>query len=150
MRTKTIRPAAVLALLAVSAAGLNGCTGSGKTGANAQASPSGAHGAALPEGVVNATGVPTAVPNDSALRKHVTITSCAAANDGWQASGTAKNPGDKRAKYTVTVFFTTTGGTVIGTGQSEVAVKAGGEEQWAIASTFKAPPDTRCVLRGVG
>ena len=33
----------------------------------------------------------------------------------WQAAGTAST-GDKAAGYTITVFFTTSGGTVIGTG----------------------------------
>jgi hypothetical protein len=147
MRTRTNRPAIALALLAVSTAALAGCTHSGKT--TAKSSPSAAaHG--LPVGVVNATGVPSAVPNDTTARKNVTISSCKATKDGWQADGTATNPGNKQTDYTVTVFFTTTGGTVIGTGQSKVTVKPGAQQAWTISSTFHAPPDTRCVLRGVG
>jgi hypothetical protein len=147
MRTRTNRPAIVLVLLAASIAALAGCTHSGRTAA--KSTPSAAvHG--LPVGVVNATGVPTAVPNDTAARKNVTVSSCKATKDGWEAAGTATNPGTKQADYTVTVFFTTNGGTVIGTGQSKVSVKPGAQQPWTIGSTFHAPPDTRCVLRGVG
>jgi hypothetical protein len=134
----------VLALLAASTAALAGCTHSGRT--TAKSSPSAvAHG--LPVGVVNATAVPSAVP---VARKNVTISSCKATKDGWQASGTATNPGEKQTDYTVTVFFTTSAGTVIGTGQTKVTVKPGAPQPWTISSTFHAPPDTRCVLRGVG
>jgi hypothetical protein len=147
LRIHANRPAILLALLAASAAALAGCTDSGKTGA-ASASANPAHG--LPAGVVNATAVPSAVPNNAASRKNVTISSCKATKDGWQASGTAANPGHQDARYTVTVFFTTTGGTVIGTGQSRVTVKPGAHQPWTISATFHAPTDTRCVLRGVG
>lgn len=139
------RPAG-LALLAVFTAAIAGCTGSGETGATASSAANGG----LPAGVVNATAVPTAVPNDNAARKNVTMSSCKASDGGWQASGTAKNPTDQPADYTVTVFFTTSGGTVIGTGQSDVTVKPGAEEPWTVSSSFHAPSDTRCVLRGVG
>jgi hypothetical protein len=147
MRTRTNRPAVVLALVAASIAALAGCTHSGKTAA--RSTPSTPVGG-LPVGVVNATGVPSAVPNDPASRKNVTVSSCTATKDGWQAAGTATNPGNKQTDYTVTVFFTTTGGTVIGTGQSKVTVKPGAQQAWTVSSVFHAPPDTRCVLRGVG
>jgi hypothetical protein len=104
MRTRTNRPAVVLAPVAASIAALAGCTHSG----------------------------------------------CKATKDGWQADGTATNPGNKQTDYTVTVFFTTTGGTVIGTGQSKVTVKPGAQQAWTVSSVFHAPPDTRCVVRGVG
>jgi len=149
MHTRTNRPATVIALLAASAAVLAGCTHFGRSGASPRPSPSVPKGG-LPVGVVNATGVPSAVPNNTASRKNVTISACKATKDGWQATGTATNPGDTQTSYTVTIFFATSGGTVIGTGQSSVTVKPAGQESWTVSSTFHAPPDTRCVLRGVG
>jgi hypothetical protein len=135
-------------VLAAAVTALTGCaqhTGA-RTGKPA-ASPS---VAGLPAGVVNATAVPSAVPNNAASRKNVTISACQAANQGWRASGTADNPGNDQTEYTVTVFFTTNGGTVIGTGQTTVAVKPGGHQPWNITAAFHPASDTRCVLRGVG
>lgn len=140
MPVRTNQPTIMLALLITSAAALAGCTHSGTTGA-ARSS----HG--QPVGV---NAIPSAIPDDAALRKNVTIYSCKASKDGWQALGTATNPDTKQTDYTVTVFFTTTSGTVIGTGQRTVTVKPGALQPWTINSTFNAPPDTRCVLRGVG
>jgi len=147
VRTRTNRPAVVLAPVAASIAALAGCTHSGDTAA--RSAPS-AVAFGLPVGVVNATEVPAVVPNDAAARKNVTVSSCKATRDGWEASGTATNPASKQTDYTVTVFFTTTGGTVIGTGQSKVTVKPGAQQAWTVSSVFHAPPDTRCVVRGVG
>jgi hypothetical protein len=151
MRIPVRRTAAVAALAVAvggAAAGLAGCTGSNhRTAAGATPHPSSSLG--LPPGVVGATAVPTAVPNTPALRKNVTLSSCAAADKGWQATGTAST-GDKAADYTITVFFTTSRGTVIGTGQTKVTVKPGTNPTWKVDGAFNPAPDTRCVLRGVG
>jgi hypothetical protein len=119
--------------------------GPGRTTAAPTAAP-----AALPAGVTAATAVPTAVPNATADRKNVTVTACAPTSNGWSASGTAANPGSRSVTYTITVFFTASAGTVIGTGQTRVAVQPHKQAPWTITSTFHAPQDTRCVLRGVG
>jgi hypothetical protein len=138
----------VLVLLAAAVTVLPGCTGGPDI--HAQPTPSRASPAAgLPPGVVNATAVPTAVPNNSGARKNVTLSSCKASKDGWQASGTATNPRNKEKRYTITVFFTTAGGTVIGTGQTAVNVESGAQRSWNVKATFHRAPDTRCVLAGV-
>lgn len=87
--------------------------------------------------------------NDPALIKNVTISKCAKTDDGWGASGTAKNTGTKDATYSITVFFTTTGATVIATAETKVDVKAGRSADWTAAATFTAAPEMRCVIRGV-
>lgn len=121
VRTRTDRLAVVPALLAASIAALAGCTHSGDTAARS-----------TPSAV--AFGLPAVVPNDAAARKNVTVSSCKATNDGWEASGTATNPASKQTDYTVTVFFTTTGATVVGTGQSKVSVKPGAQQHVAAMS----------------
>jgi hypothetical protein len=152
MRTRTTPPAVALALLTAAAVVLAGCTHSGKaSNASLSLPPSPSVTVlGLPVGVVNATAVPSVVPNNTASRKNVTISTCKSAGDGWQASGTATNPSAKQTAYTVTVFFTTPGGTVIGTGQTTVTVKPKDHRPWTVSATFHAAPQTRCVLRGVG
>lgn len=139
---------ALLAAMLTAVAWTAGC-GRGGTHASSGHSPAATPGG-LPAGVVGATAVPTAVPNDTAARRNVTISSCRAAHDGWQATGTATNPDGRHGAYTITVFFTTTGGTVIGTGQTQVAVKSHSDQPWSVTGTFHPAPQTRCVLRGAG
>lgn len=141
----------LIATLTTTAWALAGCGGQPSTN-QAGKSPSPTPSVAgLPAGVVNATAVPTAVPNNTATRKNVTISACHSAQDGWQASGTATNPDSKKkTDYTVTVFFTTSGGTVIGTGQTHLTVKPGANQPWDVTAAFHPAKDTRCVLRGVG
>jgi hypothetical protein len=141
------RAALVAAIVAVATVGLlTACT-----------SPSGApnatptvHVNGLPSGVQQATNVPTDVPNTPALRQNVTIDTCAAADGGWKAVGTAKNPGDKDATYAISVFFTTDHGTVLGTGATKVTVPAGKSGNWTVAAELTPAEKTVCVLRGVG
>ena len=103
----------------------------------------------LPSGVVNDTAVPIKVANTPSLRKHVVITSCAKTESGWAASGTVNNPGTTDKTYTITIFFATNHGTVIGTSHTDVPVPAGGSKQWKAEDSFHAAPETQCVLRGV-
>jgi hypothetical protein len=140
------RTAAIAALVAAIGGAAAGCSGAKHRDPSAPAPVSTSLG--LPPGVVGDTAVPTVVPNTAKLRKNVTLSSCGAADKGWQASGTAT--GDTTAAYTITVFFTTGGGTVIGTGQTKVNVKSGSKTDWKVNGVFHAAPDTRCVVRGVG
>jgi hypothetical protein len=138
-----------LALLAAAVIVLPGCAiGRSPQAATLLSRPPQAAG--LPAGVVNAIAVPTAVPNHPALRRDVLLSSCRAARDGWQASGTALNPGRRQARYTITIFFTTTAGTVIGSGQTAVIVSPGTQRPWNVTAAFHPAHDTRCVLAGVG
>lgn len=104
----------------------------------------------LPRGVSNDTHVPSQVPNRVALRKDVALTTCAKAPGGWRAAGTATNPGHGPADYTITVFFTTSSDTVIGTGATHLHVSAGRQAPWKVTGRFTPAPATGCVLRGVG
>lgn len=104
----------------------------------------------LPDGVEQDTDVPTDVPNTPELRADVEMTGCDAADGGWSASGTAKNSGDAGRTYTITVFFTTDGGTVLGTGDTEVTIEAGESADWEVVAELTPAPTTLCVLRGVG
>lgn len=104
----------------------------------------------LPEGVQQATDVPIDVPNTPELRADVELTTCEEAEGGWQSSGTVTNLGTDARDYTITVFFTTDGGTVIGVGDTSVSVAAGESEDWSITAALTPAPKTVCVLRGVG
>jgi hypothetical protein len=106
--------------------------------------------AGLPHGVQQATEVPTDVPNTPDLRKNVTLAGCEKADGGWQASGTATNPGSDPVDYTVTVFFTTDKGTVLGTADTKVRVDPGEKKNWDVTAQLTPAPRTTCVLRGVG
>jgi uncharacterized lipoprotein YajG len=137
--------------LLVAAAGLlllTGCTSGPTPGAIATHPATDVAG--LPKGVQQATAVPTSVPNTPELRKNVTLAACEKADGGWQASGTATNPGGDPADYTVTVFFTTDKGTVLGTADTKVTVAPGEKKPWTVAAHLTPAPTTRCVLRGVG
>jgi hypothetical protein len=109
-----------------------------------------AAGSSLPKGVKAATSVPTKVPNDPDLRSGVTMNECRAAPAGWVAGGKVTNSGKKSIDYKITVFFTTTGATVIGTKGVTVQVAPGATESWKARGRFRAPAHTLCVLRGVG
>jgi hypothetical protein len=96
-----------------------------------------------------ARSVPAKVPNSMAARRSVTVDGCHSANGGWQASGTVKHGSGSTASYKITVFFTTSGATVIGYGDTVVQVAAGQTKPWTVRGRFDAPPGTLCVLRGV-
>ena len=150
------RAAALLALTAALAVvPLAGCS-SHKTSASSGAptvassnAPATLSTKGLPPGVSNAPSVPTKVPNTPSLRKNVVITSCAKTDTGWAASGTVNNPGTTDKTYSITIFFATNHGTVIGTSHTDVPVSAGASKQWKAEDSFHAAPETQCVLRGV-
>ena len=150
MRTPTsARPSAPrLAATLVGLVGLAGCGGTSAASPGTSGVASAA--ASLPPGVTNATGLPASVPNSVALRKNVLITSCASARGGWQAAGRAANHSASPASYLVTVFFTTAGDTVIGSGAIRVQVPGGATRRWSVTARFTPAPRTQCVLRGVG
>jgi hypothetical protein len=144
-------PAASLAIVLAAA----GCTGSSTSDPSPPArsgSPvtSAEPAPGLPSGVKGATSLPTSPPNRTALRRNVSMNTCQATKDGWTAGGRATNPGSKTADYTITVFFTTTAATVVGSAQTRVRVTPGAEESWTAGKKFTAPGKTLCVLRGVG
>lgn len=155
-RSRRTSAAKLLAIGVACAMPLAACTSNhkqtsadGATAASAASSaPAKSKGVGLPPGVTNAT-VPTKVANVPGLRRNVVISSCAKTESGWAASGTANNPGSADKTYTITIFFATAGGTVIGTSHADVAVPAGGTKQWKAEQSFHAAPETQCVLRGV-
>jgi hypothetical protein len=106
--------------------------------------------AALPSELPQPTNVPTAVTNTPALRHEVSLLACARSHGGWEASGTASNAGKSSVAYTVTIFFTTDHGTVVGLSSTKVTVKPAGNEHWSVRTDLPATADLRCVLRGVG
>lgn len=152
-RTSAARVVPAVSLAIVLAAA--GCTGSstadpapsvrsGSPARSAEPAPG------LPSGVKAATSLPTSPPNRPSLRRNVSMSTCKATKGGWTAGGSVTNPGGKTADYTVTVFFTTTAATVVGSAQTQVRVKPGAEETWTAGKKFTAPRKTLCVLRGVG
>jgi hypothetical protein len=152
------RLALAAAVVLTSATALTGCTSGGdEHGTTPRPSaPSSSHAPtsspanALPAGVTGATAVPAKVPNKPALRKDVVLSSCASAGRSWRASGTVRNPGSRDRRYTITVFFTSSTATVIGTGAAKVRVPSGAQRSWKVVGKFRAPNPTLCVLRGVG
>lgn len=148
MRKTRTTSATLLGGLLLAAVALAGCTATDSPSPSPSASASDVNG--LPTGVQQATAVPTDVANTPALRANVEITECSASDGGWKAEGTAKNPGDAAKSYTITVFFTTDHGTVIGTGDTKVTVEPGKTEDWTVRAALTPAPKTLCVLRGVG
>jgi len=145
-----------LLIAVASSLGLTGCSGHDSATASSDRSSStttptitrGPH--FLPPGVVNAISLPAHILNDVQLRKNVLLTRCQPAKQGWKASGTATNPGKARADYAITVFFTTSSATVIGSGVTHVRVAPGAHKTWTASGSFTPAPATSCVLRGVG
>ncbi|GAA2064531.1 hypothetical protein [Leifsonia soli] len=125
------------------------CTGTPAPGPTT-ARPTATGIAGLPTGVQQATDVPTDVPNTPELRKNVALASCEKADGGWRAGGTASNPTDTAVDYTITVFFTTDTGTVLGTADTTVSVGAKEKKDWTATAALTPAPKTVCVLRGVG
>ena len=151
----SIRGAAVLAAVGLTAAGVSACTSSKSPHNNSSPKPASTSAStkqtpAPSSSGTGATPVPTQVANDTKLRKNVTLSSCKSVAGGWGASGTAMNPGTKPVDYTITIFFTTTSATVVSTAATHITVSPGGKEVWTVNRKFKAPPKMLCVLRGVG
>ena len=91
--------------------------------------------------------IPLAVPNSVAARKAVTLTGCTATSAGGLAAGTVTAA--RAATYTVTVFFTTRGATVVGYATARVHAAPGKAIPWRASGHFSAPHGMSCVLRGV-
>jgi hypothetical protein len=136
--------------------GIAGCGGHGSTAASSHASTSttsttvNSGPLSLPPGVVNALSLPTHILNDVQLRKNVLLTRCESTKHGWRASGSATNPSAARADYAITVFFTTSSATVIGSGVTHVRLAPRAHAAWTASGSFTPAPATSCVLRGVG
>jgi hypothetical protein len=149
------RRAGTIALFLAGVGALAGCSGGGgaeRSSPPGSPAPTSTHATvgALPPGVTGATAVPTAVPNKPALRRDVTLSACSATPGGWAASGTARNPGKSSAHYKITVFFTTSSATVIGTAATHVTVPKGQTKPWTVRGSFTPAKLTQCILRGVG
>lgn len=149
------RTAAAAAVTLAATAGLVGCSttpsSSGdKRAANSPTATTASQAPGLPSGVRGAASLPTDIPNNADLRKNVSVTSCAATEGGWAANGSATNPGRDSVTYTITIYFTTTFGTVVDSGQTRVRIKGGAERPWTVSKKFSAAPSMLCALRGVG
>lgn len=59
------------------------------------------------------------------------------------------NATDGATTYTVTIFFTMPGATVINWTQTKVNVKAGGTAKWLATKDFTTGPQLTCVLRSL-
>jgi len=94
--------------------------------------------------------VPTQVPNRPRKRDRVRLTTCAATDGGWSASGTARAGKVGSERYRITVFFTTDRATVVGWGRTTVEVAAGQSVEWSVSADLAVEGDLLCVLRGVG
>ena len=93
--------------------------------------------------------VPDNVPNQVSARKDVQMIDCASSRGGWSAGGTIKNTLGHDATYHITVFFTSTEATDLAYGSTSVPVSSGRTRSWSVNSTFAAPAQVLCVLRGV-
>lgn len=143
--------AGLCAAAAIAALALTGCTAPAQHPSTSTPSATAkVNVKGLPTGVQQATSVPTNVPNAPSKRSAVTITDCVAADKGWQAKGKADNQGKQPETYTITIFFTTDKGTVIGTGDTKVTVDPGKTGSWTVNGALTPAPKTLCVLRGVG
>ena len=135
-RRKVLAPLSLL-LGAVAIAGCHGTTSSSAT--TTSTSPS-----------VTTTTVPVTYVNTIPLRQNISLSSCQATKGGWRASGTARNPGNTARTYRLTVYFTNSQATVLGSGTSSATIAAKGSGPWSVTTTFHAPSVVRCVLVGVG
>lgn len=146
-------PSGALAVVTAAAMLTGGCSHSGSGSSpspkSSSSAPSTAQADGLPPGVSQDDAAPTDVPNKPSARKNVTMTSCTKTAGGWSAGGTATNSANASRTYTITVFFTTTGGTVIAHGDTKATVEPGAQSTWMVKATFAAAETTRCVLRGV-
>ncbi len=68
---------------------------------------------------------------------------------GWKASGSATNPAGQAHSYLLTVYFTDSAATVIGSGTASVNVQGNTSGRWSVTSRFVAPSAVKCVLVGV-
>jgi hypothetical protein len=139
---------------AVAAVIATGCTAQhAGAGAAAPAVGDSAAAAAAAAGAVAARSlphrIPLNVPNSVSARKAVILTNCTATSLGGLATATVTAPAAKAATYTITVFFTTAGTTVLDYATAVVHATPGKATRWQASGRFKAPQGMRCVLRGV-
>jgi hypothetical protein len=93
--------------------------------------------------------LPATIPNDVTLHKDVEITACHATTGGWEASGTATDPGSSPVTYDITVVFTTPRATVLDYATTSVTVQPGATARWTARQEFATVAGMLCVLRGV-
>jgi hypothetical protein len=92
----------------------------------------------------------TVVPNQVDVRNLVKTTVCQAISGGWEASGTAANPGSTAVSYLITFrFVNQVGDTVQGQGATTVQVPAAGTSPWTVTAHFTPPMNQTCVKVGV-
>jgi hypothetical protein len=140
MQAGATRVVGLVVAATVSALTLSGCSSAPK--ATTTSSP--------PSSAMGSPSLPKTVPDVPRLRRNIRMVKCQAIPRGWEAGGTATNPGHATATYLVTVYFTDTQATVIGYAQTRVEVAPGQTAPWTASSRFAAPTKTRCVLTGVG
>ncbi len=130
----------VSALILCSALALAGCSGSNSssktTTTNAGQS-------------TTATTSPVPIQNNPQLRSQAVLTSCTATGGGWTASGTPANPPAATHTYLLTVYFTDSAATVIGSGTTSVTVPSNASGSWSVTANMAAPSTVKCVLVGV-
>jgi hypothetical protein len=120
-----------------------------KTTAPAASSPT-THPAGPPT-TLDQHALPTQIDNFVAKRKYIVVNSCTATPGGWQAAGTAHNPGKVNAGYLLTIFFASPhGGTVLDYATKTLLVGPGQTITWTATAKFTPVPGMLCVLRGVG
>lgn len=135
---------------------LAGCSGGGSGGDAAEpgASPSTSTSTSTKDAETTVkqpdVDVPTQVPNRPRKRDRVRLTTCAATDGGWSASGTARAGKAGSERYRITVFFTTDRATVVGWGRTTVEAAAGQSVEWSVSADLPVEGDLLCVLRGVG
>ncbi|ADB52440.1 hypothetical protein Cwoe_4023 [Conexibacter woesei DSM 14684] len=78
-----------------------------------------------------------AVGNMVMNRRDVRLTSCKGSPGGWTAGGRATGAGDRPCAHEVTVYFTDSRATVLGTGRT------------AASTAIHGADELRCVLVGV-
>lgn len=131
----------VSALILCSALALAGCSGSSSSSGTTTTTQAG-----LP---TTATTSPVPIQNNAQIRSQAVITSCKATDGGWTAFGTASNPAAETHKYLLTVYFTNSAATVIGSGTTSETVPSKASGTWSVTANFTAPSTTKCVLVGV-
>lgn len=157
MRSTKIAVITLSGTLVLAAAGCTSSKGSGSK--SSSAAPSSKAVASTTSGTAATVASPTitqlplptgSVPNDTEKRKAVAVGNCAAVDGGWQATGTAKNDGSSSQTYAITIYFTTSGNSVLTQATTSVKVAPGKTENWSASAKFSAPKVVNCVLRGVG
>lgn len=152
MRPRVIAAALLLSLGSLTVLGLSSCTSTRLPEPAPTTNSSTAAGPQLlgeSPGVTGSTDTPANISNDAAKRAHVTLDTCTATDDGWQAEGTISNPTTSTSRYLITVFFSNTSGTVVGWSQTVTQATNEDHARWTAAAVFVAPSATICTIVGV-